>query len=383
MNFKNLFAIAMVVSTLIWGCNSNDTDVLAKKRKEYNELEKEVAELTQKMLKLEGEIAELDTQAKANAIPIRVTEINPIAFENAFELQAIVESDNNVLITPEVPGRVSRILVREGQKVSQGQVLAILDGSMAQAQIAELENAMVLAKENYDRLKNLWDQNIGSEMQYLQAKNQYENLQKSLQTAKVQLSKYTLRSPISGQVDEINVKVGELAGTMTGGAMMRVVNISDLKLKANVSERYSSVLRVGQKVSVNYPSLGLSGEEEITAIGKVIDINNRTFSIYTSAKNHRELLKPNMLAMVSANDFIEKEAISIPTKLIRNDGSRDYVFAVRKQGDKSIAYRAYIEVSRKFASQSLISSGLEPGTLIISEGYGSVIEGDEVKIITD
>jgi RND family efflux transporter MFP subunit len=383
MNFKKLFAIAVVASTLIWGCNSNDSDVLAKKRKEYNELEKEVAKLSKKMLKLEGEIADLDTQAKANAIPIRVTEINPIAFENSFELQAIVESDNNVLITPEVPARVNRILVREGQKVSRGQVLAILDGSMAQAQIAELENAMLLSKENYDRLKNLWDQNIGSEMQYLQAKNQYENLQKSLQTAKVQLSKYTLRSPISGQVDEINVKVGELAGTMTGGAIMRVVNISNLKLKANVSERYSSVLRVGQKVTVNYPSLGLSGEEEITAVGKVIDINNRTFSIYTSANNHKAVLKPNMLAMVSANDFVENEAISIPTKLIRNDGSRDYVFAARKQGEKITAYRAYIEVNRKFASQSLISSGLEPGTLIISEGYGSVIEGDEVKIITD
>jgi RND family efflux transporter MFP subunit len=372
-----LFALIAVVS-----CGPKNESELSKKQSELAAKEKEMAKLRTEINKLQDEIEKLDTTPKDNAIGVRVLEILTDAFENSFEMQAMVESDKNVLITPEIPGRVIRILVKEGQKVTTGQALVILDGSVAQAQIAELENTMILAKENYDRIKILWDQKIGSEMQYLQAKNQYENLQKSLNTAKTQLGKYTLRSPISGQVDEIKVNVGELAGTMTGGAVMRVVNTNDLKLKANVSERYTTALKQGQKVNVFYPSLNKTVAEKITAVGNVIDINNRTFSVYVSANALKNQLKPNMLAIVSATDFVEEKVISIPTKLLLNDGTKDYVYALKKQGNKYIAYRAYVEVNRKFASHSLIASGLETGTLIVSEGYGGIVEGDEVKIIT-
>jgi RND family efflux transporter MFP subunit len=333
--------------------------------------------------KVKEEIEKLDTNARPNAIAVMAETVSTGEFKNPFEIQAIVESENNVELSPEVPAKLIRVFVKEGQRVSKGQVVASLDGSTASSQINELQGALSLAKTNYEKLKKLWEQNIGSEMQYLQAKNQYENLQNSIKTARTQLGKYSLRSPISGTVDAIMANEGELVGSMTGGPVMRIVNMGNIKLKASVSESYVGKIKTGQKVKVTYPSLGITSEETVAAVGSVIDINNRTFSVYVTPKNNQGALKPNMLAMITAYDFVDNKAISIPTKLIRNDGAQDYVLTIKTNGEKRTVQKTNLVIEQKFASKTIIKSGLVAGDQIITQGYDNVVEGDEVKIIKE
>jgi RND family efflux transporter MFP subunit len=375
--------IALSILALFAACGGKNEGALDTKRAELDSLQSEMTTLRAAIAEVQAEIVKLDTNARPNAIAVMTKTVTKGQFKNPFDVQALVQSDNNVMVSPEVPGRLVRLYVKEGQRVTKGQVVASMDGSTANSQIAELEGALSLAKTNYDKLKSLWEQNIGSEMQYLQAKNQYENLQNSIKTAKTQAGKFTLRSPISGTVDAIMANEGELVGSMTGGPIMRIVNMGDIKLKANVSEAYVGKIKKGQKVKVYYPSLKLTTEETVSAVGNVIDVNNRTYSVYVTPRSNIKDLKPNMLAMITAYDFVDNDAMSVPTKLVRNDGDKDYILTVKTNGEKKTVEKTEVVIEKEFASETIIKSGLDAGSEIITEGYNSVIEGDEVKIITE
>lgn len=344
MNNKIYLVVAALF--LVAACGKKADTALDVKRAELDSLEQELTKINEAISAVKAEITLLDTAARPNAIAVMAMEVAKGQFKNPFQVQGLVESDQNVLISPEVPGNLVKVFVKEGQKVSKGQIIASIDGSVASSQIGELENALSLAKINFEKQDKLWKQNIGSEMQYLTAKNQYENLQKSIGTAKSQLGKYTLRSPINGTVDEVMANAGELVGGMTSGPVARIVNLSDVKIKANVSERYLSQIKVGQTVKVKYPSLGVEFEEKVSAIGNVIDVNNRTFAVYVKPTKNASVLKPNLLALITAYDFVESDVISIPTKLVRNDGKNDFVYAIKEQGDKRIVEKRIIEIDK-------------------------------------
>ena len=381
MKNKIYFVLAAVL--FIAACGKKTETALDVKRAELDSLESELVKINDAITGVKAEIAELDTVARPNAIAVMAMEIAKGQFKNPFQIQGLVESDQNVMVSPEVPGNLVKIFVKEGQKVSKGQVIASIDGSVASSQISELENALSLAKINFEKQDRLWKQNIGSEMQYLTAKNQYENLQKSIKTAKSQLGKYTLRSPISGTVDEVMANTGELVGGLTSGPVARIVNLSDVKIKANVSERYLSQIKVGQTVKVKFPSLNLEYDEKISAIGNVIDVNNRTFVVYIKPTKNTSILKPNLLAMITAYDFVESDVISIPTRLVRNDGTNHFVYAIKENGGKKIVEKRIIEIEKQFPNETVIKAGLAPGDQLITEGVNSVIVGDEVKIVTE
>lgn len=379
---KNILVTLSIIA-LFAACGGKNEGALEAKRAELDALQSEMSTLKAAISKVQAKIVELDTNARPNAIAVMTKIVNKGQFKNPFDVQALVESDNNVMVSPEVPGRLVRLYVKEGQRVSKGQTVATMDGSTANSQIAELEGALSLARTNYEKLEKLWKQNIGSEMQYLQAKNQYENLQNSIKTARTQAGKYTLRAPISGTVDAIMANEGELVGSMTGGPVMRIVNMGDIKLKANVSEAYVGKIKKGQKVKVYYPTLEITTEETVSAVGNVIDVNNRTYSVYVTPRNNTKDLKPNMLAMITAYDFEDNDAMSVPTKLVRNDGNKDYILTVKTNGEKKTVEKTEVVIEKEFASETIIKSGLEPGSEIIVEGYNSVIEGDEVKVVTE
>lgn len=378
MKLNILFLAIMALAA----CSSKESKLDEAKKKLAGK-EKELTELKAEIKKIQDEISKLDTTARKKTIAVYAQTLTTGEFKNPFQMQGLVESDENVLITPEVPARIISIDVREGQRVGKGQVIARLDASIVESQIAELKSALSLAETNYQKQKSLWEQKIGSEMQYLQAKNQYDNLTKNLQTAQKQLDKYVLRSPINGSVDEIMANVGELAGSMTGGPVARIVNLNDIKIRANVSEKYVGQIKAGQHVEIYFPSINLTLREKVDAVSNVIDVNNRTFSVYIRPTSNKSQLKPNMLAMITAYDFVKSDVISVPTKLIRNDGGNDYIMVIQKKGSKNIVKKAKITVDREFASTTIVSEGLKAGDQIITEGYNSVIEGDEVKIMNE
>jgi len=381
MKFMKYASIIALAAFLFVGCTHSPESDLDKKKEELTKAEASLDSINKVIAGLKAEIEELDTNARTKTFPVMVEEIQKGAFKNPFQIQGLVESNQNVMVSPEVPANVVKIHVREGQRVSKGQLIASLDGSVASAQISELENALTLAETNYKKQERLWNQKIGSEMQYLQAKNSYENLQKSLQTARTQLGKYSLRAPISGTVDAIMANPGELVGGMTSGPVARIVNLKDIKIKANVSEKYIGQIKVGQEVQVEYPSIGLKTKEKVVAISNVIDVNNRTFVVYVKPTQNLGQMKPNLLAMITAYDFVDEDAISVPTKLVRRFGENSFVFVVQEKGEKKIVERRVIEIEKQFPSQTIIKSGLEPGDILITEGVNSVIAGDEVKII--
>jgi len=381
MKFMKYASIIALAAFLFVGCTPSPESDLDKKKEELTKAEASLDSINKVIAGLKAEIEELDTNARTKTFPVMVEEIQKGAFKNPFQIQGLVESNQNVMVSPEVPANVVKIHVREGQRVSKGQLIASLDGSVASAQISELENALTLAETNYKKQERLWNQKIGSEMQYLQAKNSYENLQKSLQTARTQLGKYSLRAPISGTVDAIMANPGELVGGMTSGPVARIVNLKDIKIKANVSEKYIGQIKVGQEVQVEYPSIGLKTKEKVVAISNVIDVNNRTFVVYVKPTQNLGQMKPNLLAMITAYDFVDEDAISVPTKLVRRFGENSFVFVVQEKGEKKIVVRRVIEIEKQFPSQTIIKSGLEPGDILITEGVNSVIAGDEVKII--
>jgi membrane fusion protein (multidrug efflux system) len=378
---NTLFTLSLIA--LFAACGGNSKNALDAKKAELESLNSEMTKLKEAIVAVQAEIVSLDTAARINAIAVMAQEIQKGAFKNPFQVQGLVESDKNVLVSPEVPAKVVRIYVKVGQRVSKGQLIASLDGSTASSQIAELEGALSLAKTNFDKQAKLWKQNIGSEMQYLQAKNQYENLQKSIQTARTQLGKYSLRSPINGTVDEIMANEGELVGSMTGGPVARIVNMSDITIKASVSERYLGKIKVGQIVKVAFPSINLEMEDKVSAVGNVIDADNRTFTITVTPTKNQSSLKPNLLALITAYDFEYKEAISVPTKLVRTDGDKYFVYTIKSNGSKKTVEKRYIEIQKQFPSETIIKSGLKPGDLLITQGVNSVIVGDEVKIVTE
>jgi len=375
--------LALIILLCLAACGGNSLSELAQKQEDLTQKEKELVALKKEIMDLKRAIESLDTTARDNAIAVMAMEVSRGTFKNPFEVQALVESNQNVLIIPEVPAKIVRLHVKEGQKVSKGQVIASLDGSTAEAQITELEGALELAELNYEKQARLWDQNIGSEMQYLQAKNQYEQLQNTIKTARTQLSKFVLRSPIQGNVDELMANEGEFVGGMTSGPVARIVNLKDIKIRASVSESYLGKIRVGQSVKISFPSLNLVTSEKIGAVSNVVNPNNRTFSFYIKPTAHIDVMKPNLLAMITAYDFEQKEAITIPTKLVRIANNQHFVYTIKANGTKKIVQKTPIEIEQQFPSKTIIKSGLEPGDLVITEGVNSVIVGDEVKIITE
>lgn len=378
---KNISILLIIL--LATACGKKDITEIQQKQEQLTQKEKDLVTLKKEILDLKREIQSLDTNARDNAIAVMAIEIKKGVFKNPFEVQGIVKSDRNVLVSPEVPAKIVRLHIKEGLKVSKGQVIATLDGSTANAQINELEGSMELAKLNFEKQERLWNKNIGSEMQYLQAKNQYEQLQNAIQTAQTQLGKYSLRSPISGTVDEVMANEGEFVGSMTGGPVARIVNLSEIKIVASASETYLGKLKVGQEVSLSFPSIQLNTTEKVSAISNVINPNNRTFSFYVKPTKYIKMMKPNLLAMITAHDYEANDAISVPTKLIRVANGQHFIYTIKTNGNKRIVQKSIIQIDKQFPNKTIIKSGLAPGDMVITEGVNSVIVGDEVKIITE
>lgn len=368
-----------VLFFLMVSCGKDSTSLESKKN-ELTELKKQIGQLQSQAKKLEAEIEALDTGTQ-RGIAVKVDTIVRKSYKNPFQVQGLVVSDEDVVISPEMGGQLKSILVKEGQNVQRGQLLATLDGSLVNAQISELEKALELAEIAYKRQKALWDQKIGTEIQYLQAKNNKESLERRLETARVQATKFQLRSPVSGVIDALFSNQGDMTGP--GTPIMRVVSTRQVKIKADVSEQYISYLNKNDEVSVFFPSLKKGSTEKIQAVGSYINPNNRTFSIYISpSQSTLSQLKPNMLALITAYDFSKDNALSVATRLVRNDSEGSYVLVAEKgQNGNYTVQKKYVEIEESFATETILLGGIEEGSLIITEGFQKVIPGDRVEII--
>lgn len=371
---------ALVLIMLLTACGGQETGIEAQKA-ELAKLRKTVSEAQTRIAELEAAIAQSEKiDPKSKLRRVEAVKLASTSFSHFVEVQGNVVSDQNVSVYPELNGTIVEWKVEPGESVSKGQVLAVLDGEVLRRNVEELEKRLELATTVYQRQENLWKQKIGSEIQYLQAKNAKESLEKSIASVKAQVNKTSIKAPISGVVDEIFQKQGEMANPMLPFA--RVVNLSTVKISADISESYIPNIRKGDQVIVSFPTIQKEVTVRVTTIGQVINTANRTFKVEMVLSNPQGHFKPNMVAVVKFKDYGKENAVTSPSNLIQKSTSGEsFVFTVKEEGGKTLVSRVVVTPSKSYQGQTLIETGLNPGDLLIYKGYNEVVDKEEVNLL--
>lgn len=376
-----LCALLFVASCKPQDLEAEKQELIATKKKAVSTKKAKVKELEDEIAKLSEEILELEPKKEKAPILITTETLQKQDFKRYTQVQASVLSEDQVYVSSETGGRILSVRVKEGQSVKKGQLVATVDLKSLSDQKAELETSLSLAKDVYDRQKRLWDKNIGSEIQYLQAKNNYDRLQKSMTTLETQIAKANLYAPITGIVDKEFLKAGEIAGP--GAPILQLFNPNKLKVSADVPESYLSSINKGDKVEINFPALGTQITKTISLLGRTIDPNNRTFKVEVTSTSEGGTLKPNLLAELKFNDYTKKDAIIVPLEIVQEEVSgRKYVFTAGKKEGKDVAIKSYVTIGEGYEGNIVIEEGLNAGDQIIIDGARSVANGDAIKNIT-
>lgn len=341
------------------------------KKAELDELKKQQAELNDKIVKLQAEVGTTDS-AKTADVSIYKAEAGK--FSNYVEVQGKIDAEENVVAYPQAQGIITAIYVKAGQHVSKGQTLVQLDNSVLKQQLAQAEAQVELMNTLYERQKNLWDQKIGTEVQFLQAKTNLQTTQKQFDALKQQAALYSIKSPINGSVESMDLKLGQVAGPGVTG--INIVNDNSLKVKANVPESYAASVRTGNTVKVIVPDAKDSITTTINFSAKAIDPVSRSFPIEVKLPS-RASLRPNMTAVLKIADYTNNNAIAIPVKAIQQSEGGNYVYV----NENGVARRVVITEGSISGGMAEIKSGLKAGDQIIVDGATDIDEGDKVRIL--
>lgn len=378
--------LVLILSSCGSGDQSNIETVLASKdlkkiREKRLSLENEYNALSDQIKQLDQAIHELDTTANIPLVTILTAKSE--VFNHFVELQGSVKTKENIIIYPEMPGILIDIYVKKGQKVSKGQLLASIDDGGLEQQVSQLEIQANLAQTTFERQKRLWDQKIGSEMAYLQAKSNYEAQNKAVKQLKIQLDKTRIKAPFSGVIDDIMTDEGSVVSPGQS-PIIRIVNLNNMYIEADVPETYVKDITKNKTVEVEFPVLNKTMDATISQAGNFINPANRTFKVEVSVPNKDENIKPNMTAKIRINDYKNNTAILIPQGIISENASgQQYVFIVtnKTENNEVQTEKAIITTGKMQGDLIEVLSGIEDGAEIIEEGARSIREGQIVKII--
>ncbi|SIO50206.1 efflux RND transporter periplasmic adaptor subunit [Chitinophaga niabensis] len=345
------------------------------KAEELQKLKQEKSALDAKISALEKELKTGDSSVKMKTVTVAALENT--TFEHYIDIQGSVDAKENVDATAQVPGTIRAIYVKEGQAVSKGQALAQVDDQVLRSSLAELQTRLDLAKVLYEKQENLWKQQIGSEVQFLTAKNQKEALERNLATMKDQLAQARIVAPISGTVDAVIAKVGDNAAP--GVPAFRIVNGNNLRVVANVAESFAGKVKTGAEVLLTFPDINKEQRTRIGFASKTIDPVSRSIRVEVPLKSTADL-NPNMIAQLRIIDYKAPSAVVVPVSVIQYSLGKPYVLTVKGSGDKLQAVRNNIEIGRTYNDKAEIKSGLQAGDRIITSGFQGVNDNDFVKL---
>ncbi len=355
---------------LLASCSNTTISSEESKRKELQNYKQQLNELQRKIGVLEGDLSET---ASDESLRISVTELEGRRFEHFFEVIGKVEADLDVNVSPEAAGVIEAVYVTEGQYVSKGEVLGKLNTDAMERSLDEIKIQLDMAETNFQRQKNLWEQNIGSEMQFLQARTNKQSLEKRVENMKAQLKMSEIKSPIDGVVDIVFQKKGEIGSPQMPFA--KVLNIGTVKVYADVSESYLTKVKQGDSVRINFPALNRELQASIRRIGNTIDPNNRTFRIRIDLQNPDRMIKPNLVSIIRIRDYLADNAIVVPSLFIKEDFRGKYTFTVENTEGRYRAKKVYVETGMTDNNRTEVLEGLITGMKIISEGYSQVSDG--------
>ena len=387
---KNIFLL-IIITVFLNSCSNekepsleevlatNDVELL-KSRK--SEIDAKLEELTLSLNQLNNKLSVLNKDRNTPLITTITT--SEQKFNHFIELQGNVKTKQNVLVYPEMPGILNKVYVKEGQKVKKDQILATIDDGGLSQQLLLLKSNEQLAKTTFERQKRLWDQQIGSEIQYLQAKTSYDSQKNATRQLIKQLGKFTIRAPFSGIIDDVFKEKGTVVAPGPGAEIFRIINLSNMYIETDVPESYISSIKKNKMVEVNFPILGRSYDSSIRQVGNFINPSNRTFRIEVGIPNLDGEIKPNLTAKLRLNDYSNSNAILIPQSIIsENAKGQQFIYVVKDNKEKNQVYaeRLVIETGKTNGDFIEVTKNLDANVEVILEGARSVNNGQVVKVI--
>ena len=338
--------------------------------------------LSREIEDIESQIRTLNPNTKITKRLITSMQVQRSTFSHYTTVQGNVAADEIVGVSSETGGRIIKLMVQEGDLVTKGVLIAEIDMESLDKQIEEVEKALELAIDLFDRQSRLWDQEIGSEVQYLQAKNNKERLEKSLETLESQRSKSKISAPIAGVIDKVFLEQGEVAGPAI--PIVEILNPNRLKVVADVPENLIRAVRKGDWVKVTFPALAEEQKARISMVGRTIDQANRTFKIELSLSGSSRFLKPNLLTEIEINDYTQTDAIVIPIELVQQEVSgEDFVMLVHSTDDGFVAKKLYVTTGDSYLGDIIITKGLTEGEYLVREGAQLVSDGERLEVVAD
>lgn len=364
-----LFSLILLAAS----CNMNSPEMIkqqiSRKKTQAKKINAQIAELESRIVS--------DSTDTGFILPVSLKNIEPEPFEHFIEVTGKLEAEEDAFISPEMNGQIKKIHVREGQAVKEGQLLISLNTSMVESSVREVESGLELATKLYERQKELWDRKIGSEMQFLEAKNARESAEARLASLNAQLDMARIRAPFEGVVETILLKEGELAAP--GMQVIQLVSLDKLKLYGDISERYLMSVHAGDEVRVLFPDFpGLSLDAPIHRVGNVIDDKSRTFRIEIKIDNSTHRFKPNMYSVMRVRDFVSDSAFVVPSVILKQDINGNYLYVANTENGQLKAHKKYVTTRMSYNELSMISEGLQQGERVILKGFDQVSDGVDI-----
>jgi RND family efflux transporter MFP subunit len=377
---KKLILIT-ILSVSLYSCGKKEDNATIEsviEAKNVSALQAKKSLIQADLAKIDAALATLDVK-KEEAL-VSVITIKDTVFSHYLEVQGSVDTKENILVQPEFQGTLVSLNVKAGQRVSKGQILGRIDDAGLSQQVASLESQYALAKTTFERQKNLWDQKIGSEIQYLQAQTQMISAQRGVAQIKAQLSKTIIKAPFTGTIDEVFVEKGQVVAPNPQG-LMRIVNLSKMYISTSVPETYIGKLKVGTVVDVFLTSLGKTYKGKVRQIGNFVNPTNRSFGIEVGVPNPDNLLRPNQVASLKITDYSSKNALVVPTNAIQEDGQKNkFVYIVTNSNGKTgLAKKVIVKTGQSSENVTEIVSGLSTSDVLVVEGLNTIAEGTKLN----
>lgn len=369
---KKLIYSAAMIAFLIscsQGTNKNaELEKLITKRDQLNE----------QIAKLETEIKPETKEAEQKAIPVKTTDATECVFDHYIQVQGTVDGDQNIAVSPQMAGIVKAVYVKEGTPVKKGEVLAELDDQITRQSLEEVYTQLALANSLFEKQAALWEKKIGSEVQYLQAKTSKESLEQRVKTIKEQLKLSKVISPISGTVESVPLRVGQMASPGMPTSTIRVINMSVVKISADVSEAYTSRIKNGNPALVSFPDISKEVETKLNFTSRFIDPTNRTFKIECRISSADLELRANMMAYIKIKDYTNEKAFCLPVNTIQSDQNGKFVFVAKSNSNEWVAEKRLVKPGLDYDGTVEILEGLAVGDKIITSGAQGLNNGDKV-----
>jgi len=368
---RSIIYIALIA--FLVACNAT-TD----KKAELDKLKVQHDKLANQIAQLETEVNPTGEKAEVKSVTVKVTPSVACVFNHYIDVQGTVDGDQNIAVSPQMPGIVTAVYVKEGTTVKKGQVMVDLDNQVMKQSLEEVNTQLALANSIFEKQSALWEKKIGSEVQYLQAKSGKESLEQRVNTIKEQLKMSKIISPISGTVESVPLRVGQMASPGLPTSTIRVINMSVAKISADVSEAYAARIKDGNDALVSFPDLGKEIDSKLTFTSRFIDPTNRTFKVECKISPKDVELRANMIAYLKIKDYTNEKAFCLPVNYVQSNQDGKFVYIAKQNGKDWTAERRTIKVGKDYNGNIEVLEGIAAGENIITSGFQNLNGGEKV-----